>query len=59
MFMNYPEPNKAGSHGTSGVGIVIVLDVRYVSLITCWSAESDAEGAPRAKRCHPHYAGGY
>jgi hypothetical protein len=26
MFMNYPEPNKAGSHGTSGVGVVIVLD---------------------------------
>jgi hypothetical protein len=59
MFMYYPEPNRAGSHGTSGVGVVIVLDVRYVLLIICWSAESDAEGAPRAERCHPHYAGGY
>jgi hypothetical protein len=59
MFMYYPEPNRAGSHGTSGVGVVIVLDVRYVSLITCWSADGDAEGAPRAERCHPHYAGGY
>jgi hypothetical protein len=26
MFMYYPEPNKAGSHGTSGVGFVIVLE---------------------------------
>jgi hypothetical protein len=43
--MNYPEPNRAGSHGTSGVGIVIVLSVRYVLLITCWSAEDDAVGA--------------
>jgi hypothetical protein len=59
MFMNYPEPNRAGSHGTSGVGVVIVLDVHYVSLITCWSADEDAGGAPRAERCHPHYAGGY
>jgi hypothetical protein len=33
--MNYPELSRAGSHGTSGVGVVIVLDVRYVSLITC------------------------
>ena len=33
MFMHYPEPNRAGSHGTSGVGVVIVLRDRYVSLI--------------------------
>ena len=33
MFMYYPEPNKAGSHGTSSVGVVIVLRDRYVSLI--------------------------
>jgi hypothetical protein len=59
MFMYYLEPNRAGSHGTSGVGVIIVLDVRYVLLITCWSAESDAEGAPWAGRCHPHYTGGY
>jgi hypothetical protein len=26
MFMYYPEPNRAGSHGTSGVGVVIVLE---------------------------------
>jgi hypothetical protein len=45
MFMYYPEPNRAGSHGTSGVGVVIVLRVRYVSLITCWSADDDAVGA--------------
>jgi hypothetical protein len=44
MFMNYPEPNRAGSHGTSGVGVVIVLCVRYVLLITCWSADDDAMG---------------
>jgi hypothetical protein len=41
MFMHYPEPNRAGSHGTSGVGVVD----RYVSLITCWSADVDAVGA--------------
>jgi hypothetical protein len=45
MFMYYPEPNRAGSHGTSGVGVVIVLVVHYVSLITCWSADDDAVGA--------------
>jgi hypothetical protein len=45
MFMNYPEPSRAGSHGTSGVGVIIVLVVRYVSLITCWSADVDAVGA--------------
>jgi hypothetical protein len=45
MFMNYLEPNRAGSHGTSGVGVVIVLVVRYVSLITCWSADVDVVGA--------------
>jgi hypothetical protein len=45
MFMYYPEPNRAGSHGTSGVGVIIVLSVRYVSFITCWSAEDDAMGA--------------
>jgi hypothetical protein len=50
MFMYYPEPSRAGSHGTSGVGIVIVLDVRYVSLITCRSAEDDAVGARVALR---------
>jgi hypothetical protein len=44
MFMNYPEPSRAGSHGTSGVGVVIVLG-RYVSLITCCSADVDAVGA--------------
>jgi hypothetical protein len=43
MFMNYPEPSRAGSHGTSGVGVVLV--VRYVSLITCCSADVDAVGA--------------
>jgi hypothetical protein len=45
MFMYYPELNRAGSHGTSGVGVVIVLSVRYVLLITCWSADGDAVGA--------------
>jgi hypothetical protein len=45
MFMNYPEPSRAGSHGTSGVGVVIVLVVHYVSLITCCSADVDAVGA--------------
>ena len=45
MFMHYPEPNRAGSHGTSGVGFIIVLSVRYVSLISCGSAEDDAVGA--------------
>jgi hypothetical protein len=45
MFMYYLEPNRAGSHGTSGMGVVIVLAVRYVSLITCWSVEDDAVGA--------------
>jgi hypothetical protein len=59
MFMYYLEPNRAGSHGTSGVGVIIVLGVCYVLLITCWSAGGDAEGAPRAERCHPHYVGGY
>jgi hypothetical protein len=44
MFMNYPGPSRAGSHGTSGVGVVIVLSVCYVSLITCWSAEDNAVG---------------
>ena len=43
--MNYPEPNRAGSHGTSGVGVIIVLNDRYVSLITCCSADDDAVGA--------------
>jgi hypothetical protein len=42
MFMDYPEPNRAGSHGTSGMGVVIVC---YVSLITCCSAKDDAVGA--------------
>jgi hypothetical protein len=45
MFMYYPEPNRAGSHGTSGVGFIIVFSVCYVSLITCWSAVDDAMGA--------------
>jgi hypothetical protein len=45
MFMYYPGPNRAGSHGTSGVGVVIVLSDRYVSLITCWLADDDAVGA--------------
>jgi hypothetical protein len=45
MFMNYPEPSRAGSHGTSGVGVVIVLCVHYMSLITCWLADDDAVGA--------------
>jgi hypothetical protein len=44
MFMYYPELNRAGSHGTSGVGFVIVLSVRYMSLITCGLAEDDAVG---------------
>jgi hypothetical protein len=43
--MYYPEPNRAGSHGTSGMGVIIVLSVRYVSLITCCSAKDDAMGA--------------
>ena len=43
--MYYPEPNRAGSHGTSGVGVVIVLRDRYVSLITCCSADDNAVGA--------------
>jgi hypothetical protein len=43
--MNYPELSKAGSHGTSGVGVIIVLRVRYVLLITCCSAKVDAVGA--------------
>jgi hypothetical protein len=50
--MNYPELSRAGSHGTSGVGVIIVLCVRYVSLITCWSAEVDAVGA-RLTLCGP------
>ena len=45
MFMYYPEPNRAGSHGISGVEIVIVLSDRYVSLIVCSSADDDAVGA--------------
>jgi hypothetical protein len=45
MFMYYPEPNRAGSHGTSGVGFVIVLSVCYVLLITCCLAEDNAVGA--------------
>ena len=45
MFMHYPEPNRAGSHGTSGVGFVIVLSDRYVSLIVCSSADGNAVGA--------------
>jgi hypothetical protein len=45
MFMYYLEPNRARSHDTSDVGFVIVLIVRYVSLITCWSADDDAVGA--------------
>ena len=60
--MYYPEPNRAGSHGTSGVGVVIVLRDRYVSLIVCCLADVDAVGAlgflPRAERSKPHYAGG-
>jgi hypothetical protein len=56
MFMNYPEPNRAGSHGTSGVGVVIILDVIVNYLLVGWG---DAEGVPQAERCHPHYAGGY
>jgi hypothetical protein len=43
--MNYPEPSRAGSHGTSGVGVVIVLSDCYMSLITCCSAKDDAVGA--------------
>ena len=27
------------------MGVVIVLNVRYMLLITCWSAEDDAMGA--------------
>jgi hypothetical protein len=49
MFMYYPEPSRAGSHGTSGVGVVIV---HYVSLITCRSADDDAVGA-RLTLCGP------
>jgi hypothetical protein len=53
MFMYYPEPSRAGSHGTSGVEVVIVLRVHYMSLITCCSADDDAVGAmvvtPRAE----------
>jgi hypothetical protein len=45
MFMYYPEPSRAGSHGTSGVGVVIVLVVCYVLLITCCSADVNAVGA--------------
>ena len=45
--MHYPEPNRAGSHGTSGVGVVIVLSYRYVSLIVLWLGRSDAVGARR------------
>jgi hypothetical protein len=45
MFMNYLEPNRAGSHGTISMGVVIVLSDRYVSLITCCSAKDDAVGA--------------
>ena len=44
MFMYYPEPNRAGSHGTSGVGVVIVLSDCYVSLIVCSSADDYAVG---------------
>ena len=43
--MHYPEPNRAGSHGTCGVGVVIVLSDRYVLLIVCSSAGDDAVGA--------------
>jgi hypothetical protein len=42
--MNYPEPSRAGSHGTSGMGVIIVLSDRYVSLNTCCSAKDDAVG---------------
>jgi hypothetical protein len=42
--MKYPEPSRAGSHGTSGMGVVIVLRVHYVLLITCCSAGDDAVG---------------
>jgi hypothetical protein len=42
--MNYPELNRAGSHGTSGVGVVIVLMFCYMSLITCCLAKDDAVG---------------
>jgi hypothetical protein len=34
------------------MGVVIVLNVRYVSLITCWSADVDAVGA-RLMLCGP------
>ena len=50
--MHYPEPNRAGSHGTSGVGVVIVLSNRYVSLIVCCSADDNAVGA-RVVFCRP------
>jgi hypothetical protein len=43
--MNYPEPSRAGSHGTSGVGSLLFLSVHYMLLITCWLAEGDAVGA--------------
>jgi hypothetical protein len=43
--MNYLELSRAGSHGTSGVGVVIVLSACYVSLITCCSAKGNAVGA--------------
>ena len=43
--MYYPEPNRAGSHGTSGMGVVIVLNDRYVSLIVYCSADGDTVGA--------------
>ena len=52
MFMYYPEPNRAGSHGTSGVGVVIVLSDCYVSLIVCSSADNYAVGA-RVIFCGP------
>ena len=45
MFMYYPEPNRAGSHGTSGMGVVIVLSDRYVSLIVYGPADGNAVGA--------------
>jgi hypothetical protein len=50
--MYYPELNRAGSHGTSGMGFVIVLNVRYVSLITCGLAKDDAVGT-RLALCGP------
>jgi hypothetical protein len=62
MFMNYPEPNRAGSHGTSGVGVVIVLECSLRVVNYLWVGRRRCRGrsvdAPWAEGCHLHYAGG-